>query len=258
VVLVCAAGWARADPWPFVPSTPGEAAMAASSAVVPVRTLRARGSYLDIRDGGSATGLRLHVDLPMKYAWVPGLSIPHLYSIVVAELSVVSLSTPKVTTGGITDLTAYDVAIVRLPHRSALAFGFGMVLPSATSPALGFGKLQLGPALGVAVGATRWLLITLLMENSFSVTGDDSRPPVDVLLVQPIVSVNLPAATYLSFDPVWTFDWNRGGLATIRLDLNVGHAFTRRLVLSAGPDWTVVGNGQNDVRVAVELNYLGW
>jgi hypothetical protein len=59
------------------------------------------------------------------------------------ELPLLSLDTPKAKAAGTGDISAFDVAIVEFPH-GAVAFGLALVLPSATSAVLGFGKLQPG------------------------------------------------------------------------------------------------------------------
>jgi hypothetical protein len=193
----------------------------------------------------------------MAYALVPGLRIGKFYSIVRIDLPVISLNTPKVRATGLGDVVAFDSAVWPFKHAAVL-FGVGMILPSATNVALGLGQLQLAPSGGVGWAVTRRLGVAVLFANFFSVASATPRPDIDTLALQPWVVLKLPRAFFLLTDPIMTFDWKRGGHATVPVNLAAGHAFSRRLALSVEPEWIATGDGKNDVLVRAVVTYLGW
>jgi hypothetical protein len=252
------AGAAHADlPVPWVPKNAEEAAVAASAPIVPVRTLELRPAFTDIHTGGNASSLVIRTDLPMPYALVPGLRLGKIYSILRIDLPVISLNTPQLHATGLGDTTVFDSGVYPFRHGAVLV-GIGMILPSATNAALGLGQLQLGPSGGIAWAPTRRLGLSVLAANFFSVASATPRPPIDVLALQPWVVVWLPRAFFLLSDPILTFDWNRGGHATVPVNLAAGHAFTHRLVLSLEPEWIATGDGRNNGLIRATVTYLGW
>jgi hypothetical protein len=250
---------AHADlPVPWVPKDADEAAIAASAPIVPVRTLELRPSFATLRSGGYLTTLVIRTDLPMRYVLVPGLRIGNLYSIVRVDLPAVStLNTQGLHATGLGDITAFDSAIK--PFKwGALLIGIAAIAPSATTAALGLGQLQLAPTGGIAVKVSHHFGFAVLWANFFGVAGAAPSPSIDTLAVQPWVVLTLPKAFFLLSDPIWTFDWNRGGHATIPINLAVGHAFSAHLALDLEPEWVVTGDGQNNVLIRADLNYLAW
>jgi hypothetical protein len=242
----------------FIPKNQEEAAIAASFGFYPTRRFESRLSYLDIRDGGSAVSLMLRPSVPMPYVLIPGIRIWRAFSIVRFDLPIISLNTPKVITGGIGDIHFVDGAV--FPFKwGALGFGFGAILPSASTPVLGTGKLTVGPG----VGAATWIVpaklsVSVLVEAEFTIAGYPDRADFDVVFVQPDLVWNLPGATYLAYDPVISIDLNASGRATVPVNLAVGHAFSKRLVMEVAPEWIATGRGKNDVQVRLVVNYLGW
>jgi hypothetical protein len=250
---------AHADDWQFIPKTPEEAALAESFGVVPTRILEARLFYEDQRQGGSVTGLTLRTTIPMPYVLVPGVRFANIYSLVRVDLPILSVDSPATGLfGGIGDVHFVDGA-VKYWKNVAVGAGFGATLPSATHAGLGTGKLTLGPLLGVSVWLVRDVLsISVIAENLFSIAGPADRPDVDVLLLQPSLLLNLPHAFFLESDPILVFEWTRGGHPTIPVNLGVGHAFSKRLVVTVEPEWIASGDRRNDVLVRLIVSYVGW
>jgi hypothetical protein len=260
VLMLAALGssTARAD-WAYTPQTPKEAAEVSSFGFFPTRLLELRLAYQDINAGGNATLLTLRLNVPMPYVLIPGLRILDWYSIVRVEVPVISLSTPLGSTVGLGDVQAIDGFVIPIRHRAAVGFAFSSMLPSATSPLLGTGKLLIGPGAGASVYVVRNLFaVGLLAEALFTVAGSPMRPSVDAVLLQPQISILLPRATYLLTNPIITINLNRGGQATVPVNLLVGHAFTTRVVMELGPEWVTAGDGRNDVLIRLNLAYLGW
>jgi hypothetical protein len=251
---------ALADPQALVPKTREDAAAAASSiAAIPfeISFFQVTPSYTDLRSGGWAIDGLIRTQLAMKYVLVPGLRLWDLYSVIRIDFAVASVNTPSASATGIADLLFID-GVIKPFHWGAIGLGFAMVLPSATNVILGDGKLQLGPVAAVAITCFRRWRLALVAQNHFSVAGDAQRPDVDRLLLRPVISLVLPHAFYLSFDPVMTFDWQLGGRATIPINLAVGHAFSTKLIAFVEPQWIATGVGKNSVTISVSLAYLIW
>jgi hypothetical protein len=126
---------------------------------------------------------------------------------------------------GLGDLSLFDVATIR---QSWGEWGFGpaLVFPTATSTALGQGKWQAGPAVAAILTAVPNLQIGAVAQNPISFAGSSSRPAANALAITPTLTYNLPHgwfAGYSDFD--FTFNWERGGAATIPLGLQAGKIF---------------------------------
>jgi len=96
----------------------------------------------------------------------------------------------------------------------SLVWGIGPVfqLPSATNEALGQGKWGAGPAAGVQWAGTQWTFGALIL-NICSFAGDDSRPAVNQMQLQPTVNYTFRdnPNRYLSFSPTITANWEASG-----------------------------------------------
>ena len=114
---------------------------------------------------------------------------------------------PTVPSGGDTglgDLTLYDLFL--LPYKPVnIGIGPLLVAPTATQTNTGDGKWQAGLAAIVAVTNSAGLLSGLVTyQHSFA--GDDSRPPVEIVTAQPIITRNIGAGFYLRSSGIWSFN----------------------------------------------------
>lgn len=141
---------------------------------------------------------------------------------------IVSVPVPGTArTGGIGDL---QLSLFLSPARSqGWIWGAGLVVqaPSATDDLLGQDKWGLGPtavALRMQQGSP-WVY-GALVNNIWSVAGDDDRPDVRQMLFQPFLNYNLPRSPgrYLSFSPIVTANWEArsGNKWTVPLGLSIG------------------------------------
>ena len=105
------------------------------------------------------------------------------------------------------------------PARPGQAFwggqvfwGVGPILqfPSATDDALGQGKWGAGPTAAALTIQGPWL-VGGLIANVWSFAGDDDRPDVNQMLIQPIVTYTFPGAWFLESVPMITADWKADG-----------------------------------------------
>jgi hypothetical protein len=81
-----------------------------------------------------------------------------------------------------------------------------LVAPTASDDVLGSGKWQAGPAVAV-VAPQKWGLAAALVQHQQSFAGDEDRPDVSLLTVQPILTYNLPQGWYLRSSGIWNFDF---------------------------------------------------
>jgi hypothetical protein len=127
-------------------------------------------------------------------------------------------------------------ALLITPHVNRMAAGGGMrvIWPTVTSPQLGNQKYVLGPEAGAAWYPTFMRdgsLIGLLTRYEFSV-GGGSGSPIDQLIVQPVVNVNLPNEWFANFQPELTMNCNQNSRWFIPFDVTVGKIFAKNTVIS--------------------------
>ena len=157
---------------------------------------------------------------------------------------------------GAGDLNLFDIFLFK---AGGLELGVGpqLTLPTASRDETGTGKWQAGLA-GVVIAPQHFGMTGGLVTWQQSFAGDDDRPNVNTLQVQPFVIWNLPQAFYLRSTATMT--WNlRNGDYAIPIGLGAGKVWkqgTTTLNLFAEPQWTVAhdGNGQPKFQVFMGLN----
>jgi len=157
---------------------------------------------------------------------------------------------------GAGDLNLFDLFLFK---AGGLELGVGpqLTLPTASRDETGTGKWQAGLA-GVVIAPQHFGMAGGLVTWQQSFAGDDDRPNVNTLQVQPFVIWNLPQAFYLRSTATMT--WNlRNGDYAIPVGLGAGKIWkqgTTTLNLFAEPQWTVAhdGDGQPKFQVFMGLN----
>jgi hypothetical protein len=131
--------------------------------------------------------------------------------------------------------------------------GPAIVIPTATSAALGQGKLSFGPSVVTLVQPGHWTL-GALVNNVFSVAGSTHRPYVNQMLLQYFITYNLKKGWNINTGPILTANWRKRG---------VGDAATGNDTTGGGV-WTVpVGGGVGRIMrlgyqpVNLSLNFYG-
>jgi hypothetical protein len=185
---------------------------------------------------------------------IPGLRVPGFWSIARIQLRGEGLQNVNGSFSGLTDLTLANVVAHRLGFL-ALAVGYATVFPTATAPALGQSKLQLGPAVAARVFGIPRLSLAALVEYFHSVAGSTQSPALAYVTVQPFIILHLPAAMFLSSDSAMTF-YREGGRTTVPLNLGLGHAFGLDFELAVRVYYTVAGADRGTLKVEALLNFL--
>lgn len=113
-------------------------------------------------------------------------------------------------TNGIGDVQFSAFFSPKAPTASGWIWGAGAIaqLDTATNDVLGAGKWGLGPT-AVALKMVGPWVYGGLINNVWSVSGDDNRADVNTMLIQPFVNYNFPdkPGRYLTFAPVITANW---------------------------------------------------
>ena len=91
---------------------------------------------------------------------------------------------------GLGDLNPTLFLSPRNPGKLIWGVGPAIVLPTATAPQLGQGKLSLGPGIVLLSTPGHWVIGTLL-NNVWSIAGTGSRPPVNQFLLQYFINYNM-------------------------------------------------------------------
>ena len=66
------------------------------------------------------------------------------------------------------------------------------------------------------------MILGAILSNPIRVTGERSRPGVNSLTLEPLVTKVLPKEYFLRLDPYWNFNWKEHGSATLPLLLGIG------------------------------------
>ena len=107
---------------------------------------------------------------------------------------------------GLGDLNPTLFLSPRNPGKLIWGVGPAIVLPTATAPQLGQGKLSLGPGIVLLSTPGHWVIGTLL-NNVWSIAGTGSRPPVNQFLLQYFINYNMKKGWYITLQPIITADW---------------------------------------------------
>jgi hypothetical protein len=269
--LVAAAGPARADeaaaPETARPGEPSsgvaeppddgaERAVREVTSPLPEKSQLAFKPAYTFPHGSNRYKAELQVEPILRYRGllIPDLEVRGFWSIARLQLSALSQETSQGVASGLGDLTLTDLfAHAFGPLRVGL--GYDTIFPMATNPALGQGKWQLGPALGLDLQAVRWLKLAVLAENFYSVAGSSQSPTLAYVTLQPLVTLHLGSGVFVSSDATMDFYW-KGGKTTVPLDLGLGRAFSGRFAGAPQGWYWVAGDHQGDFRARAVLTFL--
>jgi hypothetical protein len=112
-------------------------------------------------------------------------------------------------TFGLGDINATAFITPAAPGRVMWGAGPILSVPSGSDAKLTSGKWGAGPSALVLAMPGRWVL-GLLVNNVWSVAGDENRADVNAMLVQYFANYNLPDGWYLSSSPIITANWKAG------------------------------------------------
>ena len=107
---------------------------------------------------------------------------------------------------GLGDLNPSLFFSPRNPGKVIWGVGPAIVLPTATAPQLGQGKVSAGPGV-VALSTPGHWVIGALANNVWSFAGTGSRAPVNQFLLQYFINYNMKKGWYVTTAPIITANW---------------------------------------------------
>jgi hypothetical protein len=118
---------------------------------------------------------------------------------------------PEVTAGGPSAFGIGDIEYqFVLSNSKAKNFFWGVgattVFPTASSQLTGQGKLSLGPILGFQLDIDAWVA-GVLLNNVWSLAGDESRAGVNQMQLEPSVNYNFKSGWFLTSNPTINANW---------------------------------------------------
>lgn len=125
-------------------------------------------------------------------------------------------------TAGLGDAYGQFLLVPYTSGRFALALGSGFILPTATDARLGGGKWVLAPVTAPVWRFSRGLVYVKL-QNFTSVGGDDTRAPVNTLLVTPTLIRAVGRAWWVLADTETKTNWRQDGQTGMKSGVQLGH-----------------------------------
>jgi hypothetical protein len=116
----------------------------------------------------------------------------------------------------------------------------------ATTPALGQGKLQLGPAVLFALLDIPWLQVGGLAQVLWSVAGSSQFPSLAYATIEPLMTVLLPGDCSVFTNDTMSFYWEEAE-TTVPINWGFGHGFSERFVGQLQGAKRGVGNRQEQL-----------
>jgi hypothetical protein len=200
---------------------------------------------------------------------VQGVLIPlrrhfDLFHIVRVSLPVASVPTGSGTSvSGLGDLVIQDAfRLSKMSARTQVGVGPLLVVPTATSAALGSGKWQAGVAGVLVIGLEGGSVVAGAVTWQISFAGDASRANTNLATFQPTIALALgQSGFYLSSSPIWVLDFANGRYL-IPFSIGIGKVLQvgKTIVnVAAEPQFTVfhTGAGQPALQLFAGLT-LQW
>jgi hypothetical protein len=159
-------------------------------------------------------------------------------------VSTVPTDTPD-PVSGLGDFNAFVAILLPSAHGWQLGVGPLISMPTATDPALGTGKWQLGLSAVAVKNITSTFLGGALVTWQDAIGGDDSRPDAGLFTAQPLVVLQIGGGYYVRSTGVIQVN-TKSGDYSVPFGLGVGKVFrSGRAVLNAflEPQWTVLHDG---------------
>jgi hypothetical protein len=152
---------------------------------------------------------------------------------------------------GVGDILVQALLVAPPCGKTAFAFGTQLIVPTGTEDQFTTGKWQLVPTAAVLVQIpklSRGSFVGLLVRDTFSFAGDDSRAKINVASLQPLFNWALPSRWFMTFSPELKLDTRQNWRAFPPFDVTVGRKIDRSTVMSL----------QADVAVINELQQYDW
>lgn len=149
-----------------------------------------------------------------------------------ADLPVVTFHNGDVTKAGLGDLYGQALLAPRISGPLFLAFGTGLVLPTATGDSFGFGKWIVSPAFAPVYFFPKKGISYLKIQDWISFAGSPERPDVHYLTVTPTFLWRVTKRWYVLADGESLIDWEKDGQTRYKAGFLLGVMPWRRAGIS--------------------------
>lgn len=170
------------------------------------------------------------------------LGLPQIVRVTMPVVSTPDLP-PSGRHTGAGDLNLFDLFLFKADHVQ-LGIGPQLTIPTASRDETGTGKWQAGFAAAL-IAPQKFGMLGGLVTWQQSFAGEEDRPDVSTLNVQPFLIWNLPQALYLRSSATMTWDLRNGNYA-VPIGLGIGKVWKSGATTSnlfAEPQWTVAHDG---------------
>jgi len=123
------------------------------------------------------------------------------------------------------------------PPQGRWAYGFGaqMIFPAASQDQMGTGKYQLLPTVGgiyYPESMPKGSFVGMLVRDGFDIAGQDDRAGIHELYVQPLLNINLPEKSFVTFAPEARINWKKDNDLFLPFDVTLGKMLNKSTVAS--------------------------
>jgi hypothetical protein len=249
LALLAASTSARADD-----STEPPSAVVSTVPLPRTSYLRLEPSYTFMADGGHESELHMRVFVTDR-GDEPGNHSREMVWSIAFDLDVDREVTPTMHAAGLDDLEITPLWGIRTKW-GLVGGGLAISVPTATDRALGSGVARVGPAWFLQSSVVPHLVLSMLMRCYFATAAADDGSAALLTKIEPGIAVKLPDRFLLSSTSKIEVNW-LASRARFPLDLQVGHQFGRRAVISLGSEVDVAGRERGDVKLELMLDYVG-
>jgi len=191
-----------------------------------------------LRGQGNFFSIAVGMPLP-QYRLLP---FPQLSLLTIPAAVTLPLPTGSLTALG--DIRFVDLAVLDAGHRLLFGVGPTFVFPTASDPATGQDKWQVGPAAAAAFAPRNWLF-GVLAQNPISFAGNSKRAAANALFLQPFITYQLGNGWFLRSEPQMVFDWETNK-QVLPVDAGIGRVFKigpQYVNCFVEPAWNVTNDG---------------
>ena len=163
-----------------------------------------------------------------------------------ADLPMVSSHTDGATTTGLGDFYGQALLIPKVRDNFMLAFGTGLIFPTATGDEFGYGKWIASPALVPILFFPRQGYAYVKVQDWISFEGDSSRPDVHYLTVTPTFLWRVAKKWWMLLDGESNTNWKVQDQTSFKSGFLVGRMLSHTTGVSLKAELPFGGHRQGD------------
>jgi len=148
------------------------------------------------------------------------------------NLPVITFSNPSTTQTGLGDIYLQALVAPRIQRSFFVAGGTGLVLPTQTSPLLGFGKRIVSPAIVPICFFPKRGLAYIKFQGWYSFAGQANRQDVHYLTVTPSILLSFSTRWWVFLDTESNINWLKERHTWFRSGALLGYMISNRLGVS--------------------------